>query len=97
MCTSWKALDWKDTDNIAFQREDGTMKKNKLRALLTPEELTGLPHPDRSTFPFEKTLKRDFPWGFPWKDLFHYSVSPQERLKRKETRMSHITKRRLCI
>ena len=49
--------DWKDTDNIAFQREDGTMKKNKLRALLTPEELTGLPHPDRSTFPFEKTLK----------------------------------------
>ena len=52
-----KKQDWRDNDNIAFAREDGTMKKNKLAPLMTADELTNLPHPDRTTVPFEKTLK----------------------------------------
>ena len=46
---------WKDCDNIAFN-ENGKMKKNKLRPLLSNEELEKLPHPDRTTFPFSKVL-----------------------------------------
>ena len=52
-----KKQDWKDCDNIAFQREDGTVKRNKLRPLMTAEELTELPHPDRTSVPFGETLK----------------------------------------
>ena len=52
-----KKEDWRVNDNIAFEREDGTMKKNKLAPLMTGEELTELPYPDRTTIPFEKTLK----------------------------------------
>ena len=51
-------LSWKDCDNIAFTGEDGKMKKNKLRKLLTNEELEQLPHPDRSTYPFSKVMQK---------------------------------------
>ena len=46
---------WKDCDNIAFN-DNGTMKKNKLRPLLSNEELEKLPHPDRTTYPYSKVL-----------------------------------------
>jgi len=49
-------LPWKDNDNIAYT-ENGVMKKNKLSPLLTNEQLEKLPHPDRTTYPFEKVLQ----------------------------------------
>ena len=49
---------WKTTDNIAYIDKNGTLKKNKLRKLLTAEELDSLPHPDRTTFDYSKILQR---------------------------------------
>ena len=49
---------WKENESIAFLREDGTVKKNKLAALPTPEELDKMPFPDRETFPYSKTLEK---------------------------------------
>ena len=48
---------WKECDNIAYN-DNGKMKKNKLRKLLTDAELELLPHPDRSSYPFENVLRK---------------------------------------
>ena len=48
---------WKDCDNIAYN-DNGKMKKNKLRKLLTDKELDLLPHPDRTSYPFDKVLRK---------------------------------------
>jgi anaerobic magnesium-protoporphyrin IX monomethyl ester cyclase len=47
---------WKDCDNISFD-ENGKCQKNKLRPLLTAEELEQLPHPDRTSFNYFETLE----------------------------------------
>ena len=47
---------WKDVDNVAYD-DNGKLKKNKLKPLLTNEELELLPYPDRSTYPFPKVLE----------------------------------------
>jgi len=47
---------WKDVDNIAYN-DNGKMKKNKLRPLLTNEQLELLPHPDRSGYAYADTLR----------------------------------------
>ena len=49
---------WKENESIAFLREDGTVKKNKLAALPTPEDLDKMPFPDRETFSYSKTLEK---------------------------------------
>jgi len=48
---------WKDVDNIAYN-DNGKLKKNKMKKLLTNEELDVLPHPDRSTYPFSNVLRK---------------------------------------
>ena len=48
---------WKDNDNIAYN-DNGKLKKNKMKKLLTNEELDALPHPDRTTYPFINVLKK---------------------------------------
>ena len=49
---------WKNNESIAYLREDGTVKKNKLAALPTPEELDKMPFPDRETFSYSKILQK---------------------------------------
>tara|TARA_Y100000590_G_scaffold287454_1_gene323606 strand:- start:850 stop:2313 length:1464 start_codon:yes stop_codon:yes gene_type:complete len=49
-------LSWKDSDNIAYN-DNGKLKKNKMRKLLSPEELELLPHPDRKTYSLDKVLQ----------------------------------------
>jgi len=48
---------WKDTDSIVYL-DNGVIKKNKLTKLLTPAELNTLPHPDRTTYDYTRTLKK---------------------------------------
>ena len=47
---------WKDCDNVAYN-ENEKIKKNKMKKLLSNEELDILPHPDRTTYPFTKVLQ----------------------------------------
>ena len=47
---------WKDCDNVAYN-ENEKIKKNKMKQLLSNEELDILPHPDRTTYPFTKVLQ----------------------------------------
>ena len=47
---------WKDCDNVAYN-DNGKVKKNKKKKLLSNEELEILPHPDRTTYPFDKVLQ----------------------------------------
>ena len=48
---------WWDCDNIAYN-DNGKMKKNKLRPLLSDKELEILPHPDRTSYAYADTLKK---------------------------------------
>jgi len=52
-----KKQSWKEVDNIAYN-DNGKLKRNKLKKLLNDEELGQLPHPDRTTYPFDKVLQR---------------------------------------
>jgi radical SAM superfamily enzyme YgiQ (UPF0313 family) len=47
---------WKNCDNIAYN-DNGKMKRNKLRSLLSNEELELLPHPDRTGYAYADTLQ----------------------------------------
>ena len=47
---------WKDCDNIAYN-DNGKLKKNKLKPLLSNEELELLPHPDRTGRAYADTLQ----------------------------------------
>jgi len=49
-------VSWKDCDNIAYN-DNGKLKKNKIRKLLSNEELELLPHPDRTTYSLNKVLQ----------------------------------------
>jgi anaerobic magnesium-protoporphyrin IX monomethyl ester cyclase len=53
-----KNKSWKDNESIAFLREDGTVKKNKLAQLPSPEDLDKMPFPDRETFSYDKILQK---------------------------------------
>ena len=46
---------WKDCDNLAYD-DNGKMKKNKLRPLLSDEDLELLPHPDRTGDAYARTI-----------------------------------------
>ena len=49
---------WEDNESIAYLRKDGTVKRNKLAELPTPEDLDKMPFPDRETFSYDKILKK---------------------------------------
>lgn len=49
---------WTENESIAFLRKDGTVKRNKLAKLPTPEDLDNMPHPDRDTFGYSKILQK---------------------------------------
>ncbi len=49
---------WKENESIAFLRKDGTVKRNKLGKLPTPEDLDKMPFPDRETFDYSKILQK---------------------------------------
>jgi len=49
---------WEENESIAYLRKDGTVKRNKLAELPTPEDLDKMPFPDRETFSYDKILKK---------------------------------------